>query len=42
MVIKRIHMEVFVAGLTALAGLVVAGGALELGVGWTGAGPEAG
>lgn len=42
MVVKRIHMEVLVAGLTALAGVVVAGGSLELGVGWTGSGPEAG
>ena len=42
MVIKRIHMEILVACLTAIAGVVVAGGSLELGVGWTDSGPDAG
>jgi hypothetical protein len=42
MVIKRIHMEVLVACLLALAGVAVAGGSLELGVGWTDSGPDAG
>ena len=42
MVIKRIHMEVMVACLAAIAGMVVAGGSLELGVGWGSSGPDAG
>jgi len=42
MVIKRIHMEILVACLTATAGVVVAGGSLQLGVGWTDSGPDAG
>jgi hypothetical protein len=42
MLIKRLHMEVLVACATALAGVVMAGGSLELGVGWTDSGPDAG
>ncbi|MBS3651755.1 tripartite tricarboxylate transporter TctB family protein [Pseudaminobacter sp. 19-2017] len=42
MVIRRFHMELFVAGLTALAGAVTTFGSLELGVGWTESGPEPG
>lgn len=42
MVIKRIHMEILVACLTAIAGVVVAGGSIELGFGWTDSGPDAG
>ena len=35
-------MELAMAGLTALAGFVVAIGSLELGIGWGDAGPESG
>lgn len=42
MLIKRFHMEILVACAAALAGVVIAGGSLELGVGWTDSRPDAG
>lgn len=42
MVIRRFHMELAMAGLTGLVGLVVATGSLELGIGWGDSGPESG
>lgn len=42
MLIKRFHMEILAACAAALAGVVIAGGSLELGVGWTDSRPDAG
>lgn len=42
MEIKRFHMELIAAAGTALLGALAAGGALELGVGWSSHGPQPG
>lgn len=42
MQIRRFHMELATAAFTALVGLVVAGGSLDLGIGWGDSGPESG
>jgi hypothetical protein len=42
MVLRRFHMELAVATLTCVVGVVAAFGSLELGVGWGDSGPEPG